>query len=109
MSSNSTRSALNASRVGADTVLAGRTFHHRIVLWKNEFASTWSVNFSWNSRCWPLVRASLLYIKLPALMPTRLLQILYILDSRRCLRRCSRDSLYRSESIFVMHPGVFIE
>ena len=77
---------------------------------KYEFAcSTWSVNLSWNSRCWPLVLASLLSIKLPALMSTRLLRILYIMYSRLCLRRCSRDSQLRSENIFVTHPGVFVE
>ena len=108
MSGYSIRSDLKASRVGADTVLAGRMFHSLLSSGKYEFASTWSVNHTWNSRCWRLVRASLLCIKLPALMSTRLLQILYI-SSRLCLRRCPRDSQLRSESIFVAHPGVFVE
>ena len=36
-------SVLKASKVGADTVLAGRRFHSRTVLGKKEFDSIWSL------------------------------------------------------------------
>ena len=56
VSGYSTRSDLKASKVGADTVLAGRTFHSRTVLGKKEFDSIWSLIRSWNSLSCPLVR-----------------------------------------------------
>ena len=64
VSGYSTMSDLKASRVGTDTVLAGRTFHSLslIVIGTYEFGSTWSVNLSWNSQCWPLVQASQTFV-----------------------------------------------
>ena len=92
-----TRSDLKASKVGADTVLAGRRFHSRTVRGK-EFDSIWSLIRFWNSLCCPLVRASPLWRNLSALMPTRLLRILYFMESRLCFRRCTRGSQFRSSS-----------
>ena len=42
-----TRSDPKASKVGADTVLAGRRFHSRTVLGKKEFDIIWSLIRSW--------------------------------------------------------------
>ena len=53
VSGYSTKSHLKASKVGADTVLAGRRFHSRTVLGKKEFDSIWSLIRSWNSLCCP--------------------------------------------------------
>ena len=69
VSGYSTRSDLKASKVGADTVLAGRRFHSRTVLWK-EFDSIWSLIRSWNCLCCPRVRASPLWRNLAALTST---------------------------------------
>ena len=79
-------STRKASKVGADTVLAGRRVHSLTVLGK-EFDSIWSLIRSWKSLCCPLVRASPLWRNLSALMSTRLL---YIMESRLCFRRCTR-------------------
>jgi len=46
VSGYSTRSDLKASRVDADTVLAGRMFHSSIILGKYEFASTSQLRLS---------------------------------------------------------------
>ena len=49
VSGYSTKSDLKASKVGADTVLAGRRVHSRTVLEKKEFDSIWPLIRSWNS------------------------------------------------------------
>ena len=54
-------SDLKASKVGANTVLAGRRFHSRTVPGKKEFDSIWSLIRSWNDLCCPLVSASPLW------------------------------------------------
>ena len=98
VSGYSTSSDLKASKVGADTVLAGRRFHSRTVRGKKEFNSILSSIRSWNSLCCPLVRALPLWRNLSALMSTRLLRILYFMESRLCFRRCTRGSQFRSSS-----------
>lgn len=39
---------------------------------------------------------------------SRFLWILYIMDSRQCFRRCSRDFKLRFFKIIEMHPGVYV-
>ena len=66
--------------IGADAVLAGREVYSRKVK-KIFLLNIRLVILFWYNRCWSLISASLLLMNLSALVSTRFVRILYIMDS----------------------------
>ena len=105
VSGYSTKSDLKASKVGADTVLAGRTFHSRTVLGKKEFDSIWSLIRSWNSLCCPLVRASPLWRNFVCVDVADLVHH----GELAVFSTLCKGSQFTYLSMLEIHPGVLVE
>ena len=104
VSGYSNKSDLKTSKVGADTVLAGRTFHSRTVLGKKEFDSIWSLIRSWNSLCCPAALEELVCVEVYTIVADLVHHGEPVVFSTLC-----KGSQFSYLSMLEIHPGVLVE